>query len=186
MKRIISGYWLIYMGTPWWPKTTPEKGKGHWWCFMVTPPFVTEWWLGTGWPWWLLWWWLEWWLALLAVVLLLLLLLFCCCAACLWWVFLFFIRLFWNHIFTCLSVKFKFLASSHRFCFDTYELNKNSFSNSNVWNLEYGLRFFLTVTWPVHSRGFVPAPQDPPRPIPTPRVPVEKRDGDDPQITWKN
>lgn len=47
---------------------------------------------------------------------------------------------------TCLSVRFKFRASSQRFCFDTYALNRNSFSNSSVWNLEYGLRFLRTVT----------------------------------------
>lgn len=60
----------------------------------------------------------------------------------------------WKKSLTCLSVKFKFLASSQRFCFDTYALKRNSFSNSSVWNLEYGLRFLRTVTWPVHSSAF--------------------------------
>lgn len=57
---------------------------------------------------------------------------------------------------TCLSVRFKFRANSQRFCFETYALNKNSFSSSRVWNLEYGLRFLRTVTaWLGHSlRGF--------------------------------
>lgn len=47
---------------------------------------------------------------------------------------------------TCRSVKLRFLASSQRFCLETYALNKNSFSSSKVWNLEYGLRFLRTVT----------------------------------------
>lgn len=37
---------------------------------------------------------------------------------------------------TCRSVRFRLRASSQRFCFDTYALNKNSFSSSSVWNLE--------------------------------------------------
>ena len=73
----------------------------------------------------------------------------------LWLFFLLFIRLFWNHILICLSVRFKFRASSQRFCLETYALKRNSFSNSKVWNFEYGFRFFLTLTWPVQwSKGF--------------------------------
>lgn len=37
----------------------------------------------------------------------------------LWLVFLLFIRRFWNQIFTWRSVKFRFLANSHRFCLET-------------------------------------------------------------------
>lgn len=60
----------------------------------------------------------------------------CCCCCCLWLFFLLFILLFWNHILICLSVRLRFLASSHRFCLDTYALKRNSFSSSSVWNLE--------------------------------------------------
>lgn len=67
---------------------------------------------------------------------------------------------------TCLSVKFKFLASSQRFCFETYALKRNSFSNSSVWNLEYGLRFLRTVTWPVHSSA-LEGVHEPTEPTPT-------------------
>ena len=73
----------------------------------------------------------------------------------LWLFFLLFIRLFWNQILICRSVRFKFRANSQRFCLETYALKRNSFSNSNVWNFEYGFRFFLTLTWPVQwSKGF--------------------------------
>lgn len=174
----------------WWPKTTPEKATGHWWCF--AEPFAwcacaTTWWLEGGACAALGWWWLPvapWWFALLA----LLLLLFCCCD-CRWLFFLFFMRRFWNQIFTCRSVRFRLRASSHRFCFDTYALNRNSFSSSSVWNLEYGLRFFRTVTWPVHSRGFeLPQPTPipgTPTPTPTPaREPAgNNEDGEEPHIT---
>lgn len=64
-----------------------------------------------------------------------------------WDVFFDFIRLFWNQILTWRSVKLRLRANSQRFCFETYALNRNSFSNSNVWNFEYGLRFFRTETW---------------------------------------
>src|SRR5699024_7397763 len=62
-------------------------------------------------------------------------------------VFLLFILLFLNQIFTCRSVRLRLRASSHRFCLDTYALKRNSFSSSSVWNLEYGFRFLRTDTW---------------------------------------
>ena len=62
-------------------------------------------------------------------------------------VFLLFMRRFWNQIFTCRSDRLRLRANSHRFCFETYALNKNSFSSSKVWNFEYGLRFLRTETW---------------------------------------
>lgn len=172
------------MARPWWewPITTPENPIGHWWCFSA--PFAETWWLTTWcceWTWCAGWWWPPWWFWLFVLALLL----FCCCAACRWEFFLFFIRLFWNHIFTWRSVRFKFRANSHRFCLETYALNRNSFSSSSVWNLEYGLRFFRTVTWPVHSKGF-PVPHGTLTPI-EPREPEQKKpDGDDPHRTLNN
>lgn len=64
------------------------------------------------------------------------LLLFWLFSAFRWLFFLLFILLFWNQILTCLSVRFRFLASSHLFCLETYALKRNSFSSSNVWNFE--------------------------------------------------
>lgn len=45
--------------------------------------------------------------------------------------FFHFIRLFWNHILICLSVRFNMAASSIRLGRDIYLLKWNSFSNSN-------------------------------------------------------
>ena len=60
-------------------------------------------------------------------------------------------------------------ANSQRFCLDTYALKRNSFSSSSVWYLEYGFLFLRTVTWPVHSSGFVGV-QEPTAPTPTDNV----------------
>lgn len=56
-------------------------------------------------------------------------------------------------------------------------MKRNSFSNSSVWNLEYGLRFLRTVTWPVHSSA-LDGVHEPTEPTPTvdgrPAVEVKK------------
>lgn len=75
---------------------------------------------------------------------------------------------------TCLSVRFRLRASSHLFCFETYALKRNSFSSSNVWYLEYGLRFLRTLTCPVHSRGLFGV-QEPTDPTPTVKLDAIKK-----------
>ena len=57
--------------------------------------------------------------------------------------FFHFIRLFWNHIFMCLSVKFNIAANSIRLGLDMYLLKWNSFSNSSSWPLVYAVRVRL-------------------------------------------
>lgn len=57
--------------------------------------------------------------------------------------FFIFILRFWNQILTCLSVRFRSLATSYLRSRERYILNRNSFSSSRVWCLVYGQRFFL-------------------------------------------
>ena len=52
-----------------------------------------------------------------------------------------FILRFWNHIFTWRSLRFSLWDSSHRLGFVMYVLPTYSFSNSAIWNFEYGFRF---------------------------------------------
>jgi hypothetical protein len=50
-----------------------------------------------------------------------------------WISFFSFMRLFWNHIFICLSVRHSMCDSSILRRLVRYRLNLNSFSSSNVW-----------------------------------------------------
>lgn len=52
-----------------------------------------------------------------------------------WISFFSFMRLFWNHIFICLSVRQRRCDSSIRLLLVRYLLNLNSFSSSSVWYL---------------------------------------------------
>ncbi len=63
-----------------------------------------------------------------------------------WTIFIAFLHLHptvWNQILTCLSVRFRSLATSYLRSRERYILNRNSFSSSRVWCLVYGQRFFL-------------------------------------------
>ena len=53
-----------------------------------------------------------------------------------------FARRFWNHIFTCVSVKFKDAENSALSAMDRYCFSRNFFSNESSWEVVNGVRGF--------------------------------------------
>lgn len=69
------------------------------------------------------------------------------CASTLLIIFSFFLfmRLFWNQVFICFSLRSNFLHNSPLFIFDRYSLSKNSVSKRKVCSLVYDWRLRLPV-----------------------------------------